>query len=287
MGNISSITRSEAFYPNAFGIKFSPYQENPTVASIINADWSEAGPLADVPSMESTTKMERPKSATYKFPQSVTDRSGKVGFTVQQIYPQDIKDMLCGLLKLEIITGSAVTGYNQQYPANSFTKGSFIPFDNQNYSGGSLGSPSSVIVKQDYAGTPVTLANNDDYEIIRINGKWGILLCLGGTFDSTDTLQITYSYTPAAKQRLYKTEITEVGNIMLMAYKKVPSDGSTNKYIEIYYPYCTPTKDFAIKGQSYDSSEYNSVPMEFESNLHENFLYDDKKVLEFAEFYTV
>jgi hypothetical protein len=285
--NQSSITRNDAFYPSPFGIKYAPYQENPTIASIINAPWVESGPLAEVPGMESTTKMDRPKSSTFKFDQQVSDRSGKVTFSLQQIDPSDLKTLLCGLLKLELITGTAITGYNQNYAVSKLSKGTFIPFDNQNYAGGALIAPSAVTVKNDYAGTPTTLVENTDYEIVKINGKWGILLTIAGAFDSAETTQITYSYTPVAKSRLYKTEITEVGNIMLMAYKKVPSKISGNKYIEIYYPMCSPTKDFAIKGQSWDSVDYNNVALEYEANMHENFLYEDQKVLEFSEFYVI
>lgn len=124
-------------------------------------------------------------------------RNFKLAFTKHEALSQAFHELIRGTLDTVTETaGSLVSGATQVLVSGAWATNTFYPIEHQNGDGSAI-SITSVVGTVDS-----TLAANDDYDLVVVDGVYGIVLQDFSPATTLSTLSqnitITYSYTPNA-----------------------------------------------------------------------------------------
>jgi len=146
-------------------------------------------------------------TATETFP----DNGDSLGFVIEnQKITVDFKVLEPDLSVLQIARGSidtltttaasAVSGHLQSVASGAWAYNTFIEMDGQNGNGN---APTMDVTIPVVGSVDGTLVNATDYDLVKVNGKWGIIVKDSSTVTTAaQVLTLKYTYTPAASYSL-------------------------------------------------------------------------------------
>lgn len=188
-------------------------------------DWVDLGPTATDASLEfSFDTIKATASKAQKIKTFYKNMQVTVTASFYQQYLEKISKLMGGAGTYSTVAATPVAVSDEDYLAGAWALETFIPFVNQNGDGT---VPASISVANNGA-----LTVDVDYVVMSSNGSWGIVVLDTAATDIAETLEINYTYTPAAQ------EIIKVGSssVDITAYEvriRKPIEG-TSKYQTMY-----------------------------------------------------
>lgn len=153
-------------------------------------------------------------------------RGSRVQFTfdLAEINFDNLAVLDAGIVAVQNIAGTLISGEEQEIEGGSWNYSSFTPFSNQN------GDGSEVVVNSITAENFGALTQDTDFVVVENNGVWGIIILeTGSVLDVSEAITINYDYTPNEAKRL---TFTEQGNKILKAMRIINRD-ENNKIFKI------------------------------------------------------
>jgi hypothetical protein len=190
-----------------------------------DVDYVDLGPTAADASLEFTyDTIKATASKAQKIKTFYKNMQVSLTASFYQQYLEKINKLMGGAGEYSTVAATPVVVDDEDYLAGAWALETFIPFVNQNAAGT---VPASISVAN--AGA---LTLDTDYLIIQAGSQWGVYILDTASTDIAETLEINYTYTPAAK------EIIKVGSssVDITAYEvrlRKPIEG-TDKYQTMY-----------------------------------------------------
>lgn len=145
---------------------------------------------------ESFEKIEMEIDNAGKIDYGIKNQEAIVSGEFLEIDLERLADARGGIDTYSTTAGVLVSGAEQEVSSGDWGFDNFIELENQNYDE-SEPTVNSVTGSVDGAGAA------DDYDVVCVNGKWGIVPKDGTNFEYEDQdLTINYDYTPAASKSL-------------------------------------------------------------------------------------
>lgn len=148
---------------------------------------------------------------SYKTEESIPDNGASLGMVILDQYADvdflvwepDLSVLQIargGVDNLITTAGTQVSGYAQTIASGSWAYDTFVEFTGQNASGA---KPTMDATHPCVAGTDGDLVEGTDFEVVKVSGKWGIVVRDSATVTkAAQNLVVTYTFTPAASLTL-------------------------------------------------------------------------------------
>jgi hypothetical protein len=154
-------------------------------------------------------------------------------------------------------TASAPVNVTAEVKAVGWARETFIPFANQSFDGS---VPTGITVSN-----PGALVLNTDYNVIKSNGKWGIVV-LATRGNLSNVLSLAYTYTPAASRTL-----TAGASSINVAPRQIRIrkllDASAGKYWTVYIYAAVNTNGLSFSLPRYDEDEPSALEVQMSGQL--------------------
>jgi len=130
----------------------------------------------------------------------ILDQFADVDFLVWEPDLSTLQIARGGIDNLVTTAGTIVSGHSQVITSGNWTYDTFVPFDGQNASGA---KPTMDATHPCVAGTDGDLTEGTDFEVVKVSGKWGVVVRDTAKVTTTaQTMTMLYSFTPAASLTL-------------------------------------------------------------------------------------
>ncbi|MBA4274022.1 MAG: hypothetical protein C0436_00050 [Alphaproteobacteria bacterium] len=174
------------------------------------------------------------------------------------LYQQELSNLnriMSGATQYTTVAGVAVPGAVDSYTATNWAREVFIPFRNQN----GVGTvPTSISVAN-----PGALLLGTDYVVLKSGDKWGIMV-LAARGNLSNTLAITYTYTPSAKRVLSAGSVSKDISPRQLRIRKQLKPG---KYWTATIYSAATTSGLTFTMPRYDADEPDALEVVMEGQL--------------------
>ena len=198
----------------------------------------------------------------------VNGNKASLACEIQEINLTNIAVMDGGLLTLDTVAGTLVSGESQAVASGAWAYEKFIALENQN------GDGSKPTINSVTGGTDGALTVNDDYFVTQVGNQWGIVV-RDGTNTTTENQSITvdYDYTPNASKRITFNE-TGTKNTFYMRLINTDADGNR---LMFDLERVTNTTPISLPFASDAEAEVASLPVTLEGYVVSNGWVDEQQ----------
>jgi hypothetical protein len=190
-------------------------------------------------------------------------------FDLVQLKLENIHKLMSGVSNLVVDEASPVSVTDEDLAAGSWALETFIPFANQNGAGT---VPTSITVANDGA-----LTLDTDYLVVKSGTLWGVIILDTASTDITETLELNYTYTPAASKKL--TVGSSSVSVTPRALRIRQNQGTivSPKYLEFILYSTTMESGLSLTFNRFDSDTPQLIPITMTGRA--DFSRDDKDQL--------
>lgn len=155
-----------------------------------------------------------------------TNQQVRVEFDFLKPFDTELFAKLMGL-EVVVVDGVEVEGAEQVLASGEWTSGVFYEIANQN------GDGTAPTINSITGATDGALTVNDDYELIKVGGVWGVVFqsaAVGGTLTTlAQVLTIDYDYTPAASKKVVLNTGSAQKTIVAIKVEAIRTDNKVRK----------------------------------------------------------
>lgn len=186
----------------------------------------------------------------------------QVTFDLAEINLETIKKLDDGIMNLTTVPGTIVNNANQVVASGAWNFEEFIAIENQN------GDGTAVNVDSVTGGVDGALTVDVDYNVINVNGVFGIILHNTGSpgvSTLNQSITIVYDYTPNASRKL---SFNDMGNKVLKYMRLINTD-ENGKVFQIDINEGTNFAPMSVDFAGDEEDDVAILPVDFQGKLVE------------------
>ena len=198
----------------------------------------------------------------------VNGNKASLACEIQEINLTNIAVMDGGLLTLDTVAGTLVSGESQAVASGAWAYEKFIALENQN------GDGSKPTINSVTGGTNGALTVNDDYFVTQVGNQWGIVVRDGPNADTeSQSITINYDYTPNASKRI---TLNQSGN-KVPFYMQLTNTDADGNIMTFDIENVTNTTPISIPFATDAGDDVASLPVTLEGYMVENGWVDEQQ----------
>ena len=267
------VQSSDALYIEdqiAYYATYSTSLTDDSLAGISGASWTNLGALSEF-SRESAIETQQPPSQNVEHEQIISKMAENINITLQELNMTNY-NVIMGSPAQAVTVAGTTSSTSESYAAAviSTSAEKLYLFTQQNWTTAVAPiTPSSIII----SGSS-TYVLDQDYEILQgPNNYWGFVMFSTGAFTSTDTIALTYAFTPKSQSQLWHGGADELTPFMVKVYS-IYADSRT---VTTYYPRVEYVSGGSINDKAQGSGEYKDMGFTLQAREHPDYTYNSRK----------